>query len=121
MHLNSEFRNTCYRLKLRKFPPFQLKYTCDLKSLTMRKHSEFVSTCWEGRINTQLPEPPQATSKDQNATGHFQTYDKCVPFQHTDRKCGRIMRAREKREESHTDYKGIPILVVKKEDRDVTM
>lgn len=24
------------------------------------------------------------------------------------------MRAREKREESHTDYKGIPILVVKK-------
>lgn len=74
---------------------------------------EFVSTCRQWRINTQLPKLPRATSKEQMLQD-IETHDECIPSQHTDRKRGRIMRAREKREESHTDYKGIPILVVKK-------
>lgn len=114
-HLNSEeYRNTCYRLKVKKFPPFQMKYTCDPKTLTMRKHSEFVSTCWEGRINTQLP---KATAGNLEKSKCYRTFSDTRQmysslFQYTDRKCGRIRRARQKREESHTDYKGIPIPVV---------
>lgn len=55
------------RLKVKKLPPFQLKPNCNPKSFPMREplKIEFVSTCWHGRTDTQLPRPPQATSKEQ--------------------------------------------------------
>lgn len=55
------------RLKVKKLPPFQLKANCNLKPLPMREplKIEFVSTCWQGRTDTQLPKPPPATSKEQ--------------------------------------------------------